>query len=335
MRIFGKYFGLIWLIFSALVFTSVLISPLFFQYASIVSFAIPIVMVATFAMFVLSVLFNSRYWYYYLITLFFAWPYYQLTFSFTESTNSGLSKDFSVLNYNVKWFTEARQNNYDDVINWIVDQEADVLCFQEYYPRPDINQRLMKRGNYFDATGNSRYNVALFSKHPILSKGLLFDEKKLNNVFYADIKIKQDTVRFYSLHLESMGIDPEKLQDSDGIRNEYDDVKFKILNGSRARAKQIEVLLDHVAESPYPVVLAGDFNDVPYSYNYFKLGEKLKNAFEEKGRGLGATYNGKIPFLRIDNQFFGDGLELLHFHTLNNVNYSDHFPIMGSYRVLD
>lgn len=334
MRIFGKYVGLIWLICSALVFASVLISPLIFEYASIVSYAIPIVMVATLIMFMLSILFRSRYWFFYFFTLLLSWPFYQLTFAFARAPESAISKDFSVLNYNVKWFTGDRVNNYENVINWIVAQEADILCFQEYYPLRQISSRLKKRGNYYDATDEKRFNVALFSKFPVIQSELLFSRQKFNNVLYADIKIRQDTIRFYSVHLESMGINPDKLQDTEGIREEYDDVKLRILNGSLERAIQINTLLEHVNNSPYPVLLAGDFNDIPYSYNYFKLKSVLKNAFEQKGRGFGSTYNGKLPFLRIDNQFFGSELDLLHFQTLNKVNYSDHYPILGAYKIL-
>lgn len=335
MRILGKYFGLIWLMIASLIYASIFISPLTFEYVSILTFAIPIAIVVSAALFVLAIVFRSKFWYFYLFAALLGWPYYSLSYESGNELNDTVDPDFSVLNYNVKWFGEARENNYEEVINWLIDQDVDLLCLQEYYPDRKISERIKARGGYFDATDKKRFNVALFSKYPILDRGLLFAEEEFNNVLFADIKIKSDTVRFYSLHLESMGINPEKLQDSEGIRAEYDDVKFRLLKGSQARARQINALMDHVEKSPYPVILAGDFNDVPYSYNYFKVKRQLKNSFEEGGQGFGITYNGKIPFLRIDNQFFGDGLELLHFHTENNVFYSDHFPIIGKYRVID
>lgn len=334
MRILGKYFGIIWLLVSALVYASVLISPLHFQYASIVSFAIPIMMLLSILLFLLTTFLRKRFWYYYLFAALLAWPYYSLIYEFKDEPMMGES-DFSVLNFNVKWFIGARENNYEDVIDWVIAQDADFLCFQEYYPQRGISKRIMEKGKYYDATDKERFNVALFSKYPIVSKGLLFGQDKLNNALYADVKIKDDTIRIYSVHLESMGINPEKLQDSEGIRSEYDNVKFRILRGSRARAEQVKVIMEHVEDSPYPVLIAGDFNDVPFSYNYFKLKEGLNNAFEEGGRGFGITYNGKIPFLRIDNQFFGEGIEILQFQTLSDVYYSDHFPLMGDYRITD
>lgn len=335
MRILGKYFGIMWLTLAMIVYGSVLVSPLVFQYASIISFAIPVIILCSALLFSLSIILNGRYWYIYLITLLVAWPFYSLSFVFGTSEKAQQAADFSLLSYNVKWFTEAKAENYDEVIDWIVDQQADFLCFQEYYAQRGISNRIKGRGGYFDATDAERFNVAFFSKYPILKSGLLFGKEKLNNVLFADVKLKDDTLRIYSLHLESMGINPEKLQDGEGIRNEYDDVKFRILKGSRARAEQIDALLEHIDASPYPVLIAGDFNDVPYSFNYFKLRDRLTNAFEEGGDGFGVTYNGEIPFLRIDNQFFGDGIELLRFETLNEVEFSDHFPLIGKYRLKD
>ena len=35
--------------------------------------------------------------------------------------------------------------------------------------------------------------------------------------------------------------------------------------------------------SPYPIIVCGDFNDVPVSYAYETIGAGLQNAFVEKG----------------------------------------------------
>jgi endonuclease/exonuclease/phosphatase family metal-dependent hydrolase len=335
MRKIGKYFGLVWLLVAALVYASVLISPLQFEYASIISFAIPAIIVVSLLLLFLTAIVKSKYWYFYLIALIGAWPFYTLSFAFGNGTQVNEVTDFKVLSYNVKWFTEARKDNYEGAIDWLLAQDADFLCFQEYYPSRNISSRIRERGGYYDATDSERYNVAIFSKYPIINKGLLFEGNRINNVLFADIDLGQDTLRIYSLHLESMGINPEKLQNGEGIANEYEDVRYRVARGSQARANQLTKLLEHVNDSPYPVLMAGDFNDVPFSYNYFKVRQKLTNAFEKGGNGFGFTYNGKIPFLRIDHQFFGEGIEIVQFSTLNQVNYSDHFPLVGEYRLVD
>ena len=87
-----------------------------------------------------------------------------------------------------------------------------------------------------------------------------------------------------------------------------------------------------IDESPYPVILAGDLNELPYGYAYGRLRAKLKNSFEEKGFGFGFTYHKILSFLRIDNQFFDDRkIEILNFRTLSNVPFSDHYPVKAWY----
>lgn len=97
----------------------------------------------------------------------------------------------------------------------------------------------------------------------------------------------------------------------------------------------MQILKKHLLGSPYPVILAGDFNDLPYSYTYFSLRENLENAFESKGRGFGFTYNKVLFFLRIDNVFFDKALEVLQFKTLREVDYSDHYPISAVFAYPD
>ena len=93
----------------------------------------------------------------------------------------------------------------------------------------------------------------------------------------------------------------------------------------------MKLLIDHIELSPYKVLLCGDLNDLPYGNTYMRLSKLLVNAFEMKGRGFGFTYNGKIPFLRIDNQFVDKSIAVNQFAVFRNVKYSDHFPIWANY----
>ena len=65
--------------------------------------------------------------------------------------------------------------------------------------------------------------------------------------------------------------------------------------------------------------------------NYQKLKKYLHSSFENGGRGFGFTFNGKMFFLRIDNQFYSEGITLSEFETHNSVKHTDHFPISADY----
>ena len=83
--------------------------------------------------------------------------------------------------------------------------------------------------------------------------------------------------------------------------------------------------------SPYPVILAGDFNDLPYSFAYQCFSNYFDNSFEEAGQFLGVSFRGSIPGLRIDNQFSQPGLAILDHKVLYDFQYTDHFPILVTY----
>ena len=53
----------------------------------------------------------------------------------------------------------------------------------------------------------------------------------------------------------------------------------------------------NVAVRPH---LCGDLNDTPNSYVYGILSEGLTDTFRERGLGIGTTFSGALPFLRID-----------------------------------
>ena len=73
--------------------------------------------------------------------------------------------------------------------------------------------------------------------------------------------------------------------------------------------------------------------------NYIQLLPKFRykkyycNAFEEAGKGLGFSYNGRMSFLRIDNQFFNKTIRIKKFDTFYDMKASDHFPIMARYNL--
>ena len=79
-------------------------------------------------------------------------------------------------------------------------------------------------------------------------------------------------------------------------------------------------------DSKYPVILAGDFNNTAFSYVYRKLQQNMKDAFVEKGSGLGTTFMFNFYPMRIDYIFGSKQLEVLKFTSLEQT-FSDHFPV--------
>lgn len=176
--------------------------------------------------------------------------------------------------------------------------------------------------------------MAIFSKYPMIHRGSLqVSESPHNSILYADVVKDEDTVRIYNVHLQSMSIDEQQLTNSNSqtISKNLKQLVFQLKHGFIRRAAQIDNLCKHLERSPYPVILTGDLNDMPYSYSYQNLKKYLHSSFENGGRGFGFTFNGKMFFLRIDNQFYSEGITLSDFKTHNSVKHTDHFPISADY----
>jgi endonuclease/exonuclease/phosphatase family metal-dependent hydrolase len=265
------------------------------------------------------------------------------------SAGSG-DEDLRVLSYNVRVF-----NNYEhfrdhtfnasrEMISWAVDYDADIKCFQEYYNLSssdifNVTNRLRRAGwnHHYNRVvwkdrANAEFGIAIFSRHPIVRKGSVKNEDgQFGNIIFADIVKAQDTIRVYNVHLQSMSIDEENVLDTEKLRKSYKETGYRLRRGFISRALEVNGLLEHIRSCRHPIVLCGDFNELPYSYPYFAIRALLRNAFEKAGRGLGFSYNGKLFFLRIDNQFYSPEMEVLGFTTHRDVKYSDHFPISAAY----
>jgi endonuclease/exonuclease/phosphatase family metal-dependent hydrolase len=176
--------------------------------------------------------------------------------------------------------------------------------------------------------------MAIFSKYPILKKGnVQVRDKYSYGAIYADILFQKDTIRVYNIHLKSMSINTEALKDTDNLKKNYFDLFRRLKNGFSQRAKQVRLIQESIEKCPYKVILCGDLNDLPYSYTYYKLSQVLENAFEQGGRGFGFTFNSWLFFLRIDNQFFSESIQIKDCETIREIDYSDHFPIKATYWV--
>lgn len=92
------------------------------------------------------------------------------------------------------------------------------------------------------------------------------------------------------------------------------------------RQKQLNFLKEELKQSPYATILGGDFNDTPSSLVYNEISNLLNDSFIDKGFGLGVTYAGRLPLLRIDYIFSSSEFEVLDFET-HNILRSDHYPI--------
>ena len=333
---------------SLFLFLSVFISPESFSYTGLLPLMITFFIVANIILLLILIMAKRKIFFIPLIALVIGWKFFGITFQLNDKQSD--VEGLAVLSYNTHLFNfyQTNEENEDftkNAVQWVRDHPSDIKCLQEFlqdYTTPAHNaiKELSDNGNYeysyhmIDGNPKKRsYGLAIFSKHPIINEGLVFENKRNNGAMFIDIKVENDTIRVYNTHLESMSIQATRLGDMEGIKKNYRSTLGKLKNGIQMRASQVKILSEHINNSPYPVILAGDFNDVPYSYTYFTLKSILLNAFEEAGRGFGFTYNKVLFFLRIDNIFYDEVFDIKQFKTHREVDYSDHYPISAVFKL--
>jgi endonuclease/exonuclease/phosphatase family metal-dependent hydrolase len=260
---------------------------------------------------------------------------------------------FSVTSYNLMYsdyhnfLTNNKNENPKGIINTLDTLHSDILCFQEMYntkkyPEFNMIKKISKKNSYYvymhsndmNNKGQGAIGLAIFSRFPIISKKEMYWKPNNNGLLSADIVVEKDTLRVINFQLKSMGIRIRKILKANNVidKEETKNILGLLKDGFESRGVQVNQLENWIDESPYPVILAGDLNELPYGYAYGRLRAKLKNSFEEKGFGFGFTYHKILSFLRIDNQFFdGQKIEILNFRTLSNVPFSDHYPVKAWY----
>ncbi len=343
-----RYIYNLLILFTLICFSSVFISPDIFWFGGFLALCIPLLLIFHFILLIYYLKKYNRKFIVELAVLGIGFVFIKITYAISlEPEGAG---NLKVLSYNVRVFNTYAHLKNDHfisskkMISWSVENDAAIKCFQEYYNNDDskifnVTQKMYDAGwtqqyvkSVFTDRNHGEFGIALFSKYPIVARGeIVSEDGAYQNSIYADLLINNDTVRLYNVHLESMSINENDVLDADRFRTKYIDTGYRLRRGFITRAKQVKYLAKHIDRCPYRIILCGDFNELPYSYPYFTIRNRLKNAFEQVGNGFGFSYNGKLFFLRIDNQFFSEQVNIHDFHTYRHIDYSDHFPITANY----
>lgn len=247
----------------------------------------------------------------------------------SETESSQNSNSLSILSYNVRLFNLHKngENNSQEIITKLIsDEQPDVICFQEYFRNRTVEIEGYPYKYIHFKNDKVYFGHAILSKYPLINVGAFDFPETLNNTLYVDVVKGSDTLRLYNVHLKSLHVLPTV----DYLQHENKSKLFKRLgDGFQKQQEQAEEILAHKMTSPYPVVVAGDFNNTAFSYVYRKMNENMKDAYVSHGKGLGTTFKFDSYPMRIDYIFTSETVDVLDFKTLEET-FSDHYPIKAT-----
>jgi len=323
-------------------YLSVYISPDKYWILQLFGLAYPFILIGNLIFIGFWLLFKPRFLLLSLISILVGWGFVS---RYVQLSGKEIEKgDVKIISYNVKYFVGdenlTQKENANKIVSFLEEQNADIICLQEARLRkksifnlPNTVKKLGSINHYQYARSSTTYGSVTMTRYPIINMGEIRFEESRNMTIYTDVVIENDTVRVFNVHLQSYKIDPDKylIIDSMGIDQEKDlrqvrEMSYKFKKAFQMRAGQVREIRKYIDESPYDVIVCGDFNDTPVSFAYQYLKGDLTDAFVNSGEGVGRTYIGKLPSFRIDNIFYSDNFESYNFKT-SNFRMSDHLPI--------
>jgi endonuclease/exonuclease/phosphatase family metal-dependent hydrolase len=333
----------LWVVFfTLLAYAAPYISPAKVSLFLFFGLAFPWLLLANVIFILLWSVSRMRFWWFSTAVLLLGWTHLTAVFgvNFWKNRGGGVKTENTVrvLTYNLMDFNMPYHKDKfaakRDLNIFLKKQDADIICLQEGSDLNAINTFLPYLADYpYKLDKKGEKEVFIFSRFPIINTEILDIAKTGNGCSFVDVQIGAKTVRVFTLHLSSnqvsdmannLAIKGEVSNDDSWL--EAGRMLMRVRRTDILRSREAEFIAANIKKSPYPVIICGDFNDIPVSYPYHVLAENLTDAFQDAAFGFSTTYSGKIPALKIDNILTSPTIKARSCQILK-VKYSDHYPL--------
>ncbi len=264
-------------------------------------------------------------------------------------SSSDIPEDaIKVMSYNVLNFSGMPDNKLsrdtNQLVYYLVDADCDILCLQEANDKSlteRMRQKLQSKYPYHehsDRDSKSTY-LSIYSKYPVTKVDTIPYESQHNLSLAYTLSTPKGDILVVNNHLESNKLSPEEKEkfksmmtgdmDRDSARAETKTLYTKLTETAVIRNGQAKAVAEYVAmHKDVPIILCGDFNETPVSYNHHIIEKQLTDCFMHKGMGFGWSYCHSGLRVRIDNIMCSDHFTPHKCKVLSDVDYSDHYPIV-------
>lgn len=256
----------------------------------------------------------------------------------------------TVLTWNTARMGQFAKPETNEVLQYLVSQDADVICLQEvdvykndeFLTLPEVKRTLSKKYpySYIDfSIYNKRhqFGTMVWAKYPLINKQSIHYESRGNLSNRCDMVVGTDTFRLINNHLESYNFthddiaEAESKRDYKGLLSSLKRLKAKWDRAIPLRKNQARIVRKEIEASPYPVIVVGDFNSPAMSFAYRHISEGLHDAWNETHYfwQWGATCEKKGFGVRIDYILCSDPLKPVS-STVPSAPGSDHKPVVAT-----
>lgn len=287
--------------------------------------------------------------------LMMAIPGFIRSYSFGKLHEGG---DLRVMSYNVLNFknqddAEMKMETVaDSIVEMVKKYDPDVLCVQEFTAYntkkgrnkciKDFGKKLEMNYQHYNTKANFGNNV-IFSKYPL--SGIEEDIPLATENDYGTVA-KVDAGEkgvFYVMccHLTSFQLTNDEVavlsepgNSKEQVREHGNTIVQKMSTAYVKRSEEVARMLKDLPYDGRPILLCGDFNDTPMSYTYQCIRKAgFTDSFVKTGRGIGYTYAGKLPLLRIDYVWTNKQIQPMSFERIKYKG-SDHYPVILEFNVI-
>ena len=344
--------NILFILFLLFAYLSVYVNPSSFYYFALFGLLFPITLTVNFVFIILWLFIKKQNALYSGVAIVLGVFYLADFFAFNFIQSDPPKEAFKVMSYNVRLFDlynwKGNRETKQKIFNFLERENPAIICFQEFYERHDEDYEfkttetlveILDADQHFEKYthkmyGKEFFGVATYTKYPIVSKGIVkFESEETNACIFTDLKIGTDTLRVYNTHMGSIrfnAADYKVLGDPDtrfkANRAGSSQIIERMRVAYKKRVDQASRIIAHSLTSPYPVLICGDFNDIPISYTYHQFERHYLDAFLESGFGIGKTYIGQIPSYRIDYIWHSPEIESYKFK-IHQEELSDHRAI--------
>lgn len=259
---------------------------------------------------------------------------------------------FTLLTWNVAHGKDFTNPEYEGnrTFETILAKDADIVCLQEM---KNFSQKLIPNMSpaLYDSVCRKypyrekyeAHDVMFFSKFPFIRLPQAEDHY-YPNARFARFNINGNKFLLCNVHLTSYKLDdneqsiissirsPEGIENS--LKNFKNDIYTKLKVSFPIRANVAKNLIWNIREYRGPVIVCGDFNDVPASWTYrLFIKDGFEDAYTQTNILSVPTFYNHLLYFHIDQILYRGMIKPLKVDRIN-VKSSDHYGLVAEFEFL-